>query len=586
MKVLLEKLGHSEFSSIIVALCYAFSGWMSVWIEWNIHGFVYALLPLLLFAVHERRLFLTIIISSLMAFAGHPQMAFIGFVAAGLFSLVNQKMKFLMKTMVVVGLVTSIQWIPLFRYYQQAGRERLSKEFSYADTLFQWSQLPRLIVPNFFGNPATENYTGSGNFVETTSYVGIALVAFALYGMFDAKRRLFPAALLGVVVFFAFPSTFSTAVGTLQIPILSTSVASRWLMVFPLAISLLAAVGVDRVLKGQILPKWPAISITIIMSILWFWVLSGSDPIRLTARRNLILPTGILAITVAPLIFLKRSRFMILPLATVYLLLITVSSVSELSLFAHKTMTYTELRFLYPEVPVLTELQKRSSDLYRFAGTEGGTIESNFATWYGLYDIAGYDALYPSRVGELVWAAHQDGIPGGDYSRSTVVTPTNKNKWRETLWSLAGVKWVLYKDDSLTPQSVNDNTVFPPDRFQLSWSGSKWQIYENLDAFPRAFFLSDGSWIGDGPDMIKKIYSEPLPSVIPAIITHYEPTRVEITVDAPSDGYLVLTDTYYAGWKALVDDDQSVAITPAFHAFRGVKIVEGTHAVVFDYKSL
>jgi len=50
-------------------------------------------------------------------------------------------------------------------------------------------------------------------------------------------------------------------------------------------------------------------------------------------------------------------------------------------------------------------------------------------------------------------------------------------------------------------------------------------------------------------------------------------------------GYLVLTDTFFPGWKALVDDDgKETEILPANYAFRAIKLEPGRHVVQFKYQ--
>jgi uncharacterized membrane protein YfhO len=61
--------------------------------------------------------------------------------------------------------------------------------------------------------------------------------------------------------------------------------------------------------------------------------------------------------------------------------------------------------------------------------------------------------------------------------------------------------------------------------------------------------------------------------------------RVAIKVNMIQPGYLVLTDTYYPGWQATVDE-QPVQILVADHAFRAVTLGPGEHMVIFEYAPL
>ena len=62
----------------------------------------------------------------------------------------------------------------------------------------------------------------------------------------------------------------------------------------------------------------------------------------------------------------------------------------------------------------------------------------------------------------------------------------------------------------------------------------------------------------------------------------YEPERVVIETDGAGDGWLVLTDAWYPGWRATVDG-APVEITRADVLFRAVPIPAGRHRVEFAY---
>ncbi len=52
---------------------------------------------------------------------------------------------------------------------------------------------------------------------------------------------------------------------------------------------------------------------------------------------------------------------------------------------------------------------------------------------------------------------------------------------------------------------------------------------------------------------------------------------------APTPAWLVLTDTYYPGWRATVND-RAVPVAVANYAFRAVPVPAGASTVVFSYE--
>jgi len=68
----------------------------------------------------------------------------------------------------------------------------------------------------------------------------------------------------------------------------------------------------------------------------------------------------------------------------------------------------------------------------------------------------------------------------------------------------------------------------------------------------------------------------------PARIVEETSLRVGIEIDADRAGYLVLTDTYYPGWKATVDGREA-AIVRANTMFRAVAVPGGHHRIEFVY---
>lgn len=66
-------------------------------------------------------------------------------------------------------------------------------------------------------------------------------------------------------------------------------------------------------------------------------------------------------------------------------------------------------------------------------------------------------------------------------------------------------------------------------------------------------------------------------------ITNYQPEHVSLSVQAQSDAYVLLTDTWYPGWVARVDGVET-AIQRGDYIFRVVRVNAGTHEIEFEYR--
>lgn len=73
------------------------------------------------------------------------------------------------------------------------------------------------------------------------------------------------------------------------------------------------------------------------------------------------------------------------------------------------------------------------------------------------------------------------------------------------------------------------------------------------------------------------------PALAAVRITRYEPETVELELEAPQAGYVVLADTYRPGWRVEVDEEP-VAVLRAQHAQRAVAVSSGRHFIRFFYR--
>jgi hypothetical protein len=144
------------------------------------------------------------------------------------------------------------------------------------------------------------------------------------------------------------------------------------------------------------------------------------------------------------------------------------------------------------------------------------------------------------------------------------------------------------------------------DEWRLALSGDV-KLYENDQTLPRAFVVPQAqtlpdSW--DGTEQALNLMNAPdfdpqttvvlstSDEIVPpstlnaqpsALITSYTSTRIEIDVLTDAPGYLVLSDAYFPGWSATVND-KPTTLYRADVMFRAVRVPEGESTVVMTYQ--
>lgn len=68
-------------------------------------------------------------------------------------------------------------------------------------------------------------------------------------------------------------------------------------------------------------------------------------------------------------------------------------------------------------------------------------------------------------------------------------------------------------------------------------------------------------------------------------IDDYSPNHLQLNTNCSEDGFLVLTDTFFPGWTATVDN-RPTEILRANYLFRAVRVCRGAHKVVFTYQPI
>ncbi len=131
-------------------------------------------------------------------------------------------------------------------------------------------------------------------------------------------------------------------------------------------------------------------------------------------------------------------------------------------------------------------------------------------------------------------------------------------------------------------------------------------LYEVVGSQPRTFFVSNWVNVFNKNEALNVLLSDSFDSTIfvvtenskdtahffttaqipiPLTINILSPSRIIINVNTPTDGIIVLNDTYYPGWKAYIDNNK-VQIIRANYLFQAVTVPFGKHHVEFIYQPL
>lgn len=204
----------------------------------------------------------------------------------------------------------------------------------------------------------------------------------------------------------------------------------------------------------------------------------------------------------------------------------------------------------------------------------------NIPVIYGMYDANGYDSLWVRSYGEFMRLVDTSNSPSDT-----------------KLLNLLNVKYIISQDEIKDTgySLVNKCNVY---------------LYKNKNVMPRVFLAPSYNVLKKDTDIINKLKSkefdpakeviieeEPVIKLPPRLavgmagqrqsrekaeIAKYSPNEVIIKAVLNSSKFLVLSDTYYPGWKVYVDGKRE-KLYKADLTFRAAHIGEGAHEVRFIF---
>lgn len=588
MYLFLKELGQSDVAGAIGSIAFMFCGFIVVWMAYGTLGYAVLFLPLVLWAMRRN---IGLLVSAGLAisfYSGHFQIS----IYVALFSLAYAFFLGWKKHIAfwLAGIFLAMpQILPAYEAYGNAVRSTLFAK----GEIIPWQYLVTLFAPDFFGNPVTRN-DWFGHYAEWASFFGVVPLMLALFSLLHKKIKhiwFFGGAAL-ITVLLAYPTPLSNLLFALKIPVLSTSAASRIIVLASFSLAVLSGFGFDILVAEKKLKRvlYFGLGVSLFFIVLWGLLLWGNmlPPDKLlVAKRNFLLPTLVTFAGLMSFVFMKMKMKSVAFIASMALLLLTSFDMLR---FTSKWIPFDPREFVYPKLPVIEYLEKNIGNYRAF-----GNVGNELGTYFGIGMLEGYDAVYQRRYGEFISALSRGAV--GELARSVV--PIDKHGlYTEDAFQLLGVRYVLHRISD--GRNIWAYPVWNFPHYTQVYKDEQFEVYENMNVYPRAFLatsyvvgLNDEeifqAYFDKGIDRRQTLVLEERPEIEPeegegsVDIISYEPTQIAMRIQTSVPKLLFLSDSYHSGWQVVLNGAQKKLLR-ANYAFRAVSVPAGEYTVEFLYK--
>lgn len=607
----------SPRSSLISAVTVMLSGFSVVRLEYGEFLYVLSGLPVLLGLVElhssketHRGIFLVPAVVAVMMLSGQPHMIIYTLSVFALYTFMRLPFAGTLRTgglaLLGVGL-SAIQLVPSVELYTLSTITRETSSFIFERFLLPFSHLITIVIPNYFGNQATYNYFGPHDYTETTAYVGSVPVFLAVMAVWkrwaDVRVRFFAALAvfsilttidwLGARLFFALP-----------IPVLSADVPSRIFVLSTFAVAMLAGFGFSgweaaapAQRKKALMLAGILLSVVAVVTAVVYQMKISCPSLQVPQCRMISLRTTAVELAVfavfmsAGVVFSRTHGLVRLVSGAMPIFLIAVIGLYN----GQKFLPFSPVEMVFPKTPMITALQEETG-INRYAGIGSAHIRTNLMAGFRIPSADYFDPLNVRRYAELVsyvnYADKEKGITRSDILVNADATVSAElDSRRNRFWDMTATSVLISRKDE--PLPVFGETV---------WEDGLWRISRRKTALPRAYIAENILVEPDDALQLSKIFdpesdiSDTVFVEVPigglqrsgtqkgqASVMSYLPNRVIINTETAAASMLVLSDTYYPGWIAIVDGVER-EIYRVNYAFRGVVVPGGRHTVEFRYE--
>jgi hypothetical protein len=595
----LRVVGTGPVPAIIGALGFMLGSQMIGWLQWTFSSAI-MLIPALFAAVEQLRARATAgrtaalaILVGLELLAGYPQGSFHALVATAAWTLARAPgaaRGFAVRSAAAAALgcgIAAVQLVPFVDYVRESAVYAYRAGWT-APLHVPIQSAVTFVMPLFYGaGPERWSVWQLGQFAVMTTFVGLVPIVALPCGVLHAVQSPVARFFVAMVVVAGGVHYGGPLLGALAgAPGMSLGTNARLMPWLAFGICTLAALGLEHgpARWARLLRGWFAIVVLVVLSCV---VVSlehrAARGMTWSLTEQYLIGLALLAAGAVTSIgwLTRRTATWGVALAA-----------CQLASLVPLALTYNPVRDaggFYPTPTAIAWLQQHRDGRAVLPGQLGSVYRIPLAQ--------GYDGMTPRRIDEVV---------GPVGTGNAVVAGFLENPL--TLWGSEPLSAVAVLRSGIANLLGVRYVVLPPGA-DLGWpdvrvvyDGADARIFERPGAWPRAFLVGQARCVREAEaiqlvrtgaidfrrEVILADCATPPPGREPASgdgveIVATAGDRVRLRVSATGPAYVVVTDTWFPGWRATVDGTEAT-LWRANHAFRAVWVPGGRHDVELRFR--
>jgi hypothetical protein len=592
---------------LIGSIIFSFSLFTIAWLEYGIHTYVAAFLPLLIVFIekynqtkNKKYLIFFSICISLQLYGGYPQYSIYSLIFSCLYLFFINEIfsKKIINLFVFCGLGLLLTAPLLVPGYELINKSIHSIDITTQDQTLGFLPFNNLLtfpVANFWGNPTTYDYQGLGFYDNNAIFPGSLAIIALIFSLFLFIKNKLPSK----IKFFLLTIIFSFLV-SIKNPFSvflkdnfgfifsGNGISTRIFLLANFSFAAISAYFIDNI--SQIKKKF---SLLILIIIIWQLTLFIFSYFKIfifssVSFKNIIyslffsFPISIILIMS---IFIKKYS-----IKKVFLFLLLFLTTIELFYFGLKYLPFSKSEYLFPATPSIEYLQKNSNG-YRVSTTN--TIPANMWTPYNLSSPDGYDATLP-----LLNFEYFSLLQSNNYSKTAKRALTLDNT-SSNLYQNLSVKYKITIGNEIPIDPINNKK-----QFFTVFSENSTIIQENKNVLPKVRFIKNVIFLKDKDEFKdkykdinfdnsaviylndKKYFNKSIDkcvSINSSIeILKEDNNSISFKTNNNCNQLIFISNSFFPGWIANIDN-QKTPIFQTNHMFQSVLVPSGQHTLTLNY---